>query len=49
MFIEDNYSITRLFVDKKIKIVIREEQDGATLFSFFLTLKPIKDLYLNDD
>lgn len=49
MFIEDNYSITRLFVDKNIKIIIREKQDGATLFKFTLKLKPVKDLYLDDD
>ncbi len=49
MFIEDNYSITRLFIDKKIKIIVREKQDGATIFKFFLTLKPVKDLYTDDN
>lgn len=49
MFIEDNYSITRLFVDKNIKIIIREKQDSAALFKFTLKLKPVKDLYLDDD
>ena len=49
MFIEDNYSITRLFITKTIKIIVREKKDGATLFKFYLTLKPVKELYLNDD
>lgn len=49
MFIEDNYSITRLFVTKTIKIIVREKQDGKTLFKFDLILQPIKELFLNDD
>ena len=49
MFIEDNYSITRLFIEKRIKIIIRESKEGATLFKFYLTLQPIKAIYLDDD
>ena len=49
MYIEDNYSITRLFINKKIKIIVRQEKDSATLFSFTLLLKPVKDLYLDDN
>ena len=49
MFIEDNYSITRLFVEKRIKIIVRESKESATLFKFYLTLLPIKELYVNDN
>ena len=49
MFVEDNFSITRLFIEKTIKITVREQKDTATIFKFNLILKPIKELYTNDD
>ena len=48
MYIEDNYSITRLFIDKTITIIVREEKESATLFRVHLILKPVKELYLDE-
>lgn len=48
MFIEDNYSITQLFINKKIKIVVRETKESATLFSFNMILKSIRELFENE-
>lgn len=49
MFIEDNYSITRSFITKEVKITIREAQDKELLGKITLVLQPVKELFLNDD
>ena len=48
MFLESNYSITRLFLDKTVTIIVREEEKAPISWKFNLILKPIKEMFLND-
>jgi hypothetical protein len=43
MEIDSNFSVTRLFTTKEIKIVVNQKQH------FILKAKPIKDFFLDDD